>query len=60
MSELSNLFSLKGKTVLVTGAAGLQGQRVTRGLAAHGADIAPFVLHARLDCALARFESGGL
>ena len=40
MSDFSNLFNLSGKTVLVTGAAGLQGQRVTRGLAAHGADIA--------------------
>ena len=40
MSDFSNLFDLTGKTALVTGAAGLQGQRVTRGLAAHGANIA--------------------
>ena len=40
MTEFSNLFDLTGRTVLVTGAAGLQGQRVTRGLAAHGANIA--------------------
>lgn len=38
--ELSNLFDLSGKVALVTGGAGIQGQRITRGLAAHGADIA--------------------
>ena len=40
MSDFSNLFDLTGKTVVITGAAGLQGQRISRGLAAHGADIA--------------------
>ena len=35
-----DLFDLSGKVVLVTGAAGIQGLRVTRGLAAFGADIA--------------------
>jgi NAD(P)-dependent dehydrogenase (short-subunit alcohol dehydrogenase family) len=35
-----NLFDLSGKVVLVTGAAGIQGVRLTRGLAGFGADIA--------------------
>jgi NAD(P)-dependent dehydrogenase (short-subunit alcohol dehydrogenase family) len=35
-----DLFSLDGKTVLVTGAAGIQGSRITRGLAGFGANIA--------------------
>ena len=38
--DLSKLFDLSGKTALVTGGAGIQGVRVTRGLAAYGADVA--------------------
>jgi NAD(P)-dependent dehydrogenase (short-subunit alcohol dehydrogenase family) len=40
MNDFSNLFDLSGKTVVVTGAAGIQGQQITKGLAAHGANIA--------------------
>jgi len=35
-----SLFDLTGKVALVTGAAGIQGARITRGLAGFGADIA--------------------
>lgn len=38
--DLSNLFDLSGKVAVVTGGTGIQGQRISRGLAAHGADIA--------------------
>ena len=38
--NLSNLFDLSDRVAVVTGGAGLQGQRITRGLAANGADIA--------------------
>lgn len=38
--DLSNLFDLSSKTALVTGGTGLQGKRITRGLAAYGANIA--------------------
>ena len=38
--DLSNLFDLSGKVAVVTGGAGIQGVRITRGLAAHGASIA--------------------
>jgi NAD(P)-dependent dehydrogenase (short-subunit alcohol dehydrogenase family) len=34
------LFDLTGKVAVVTGAAGIQGVRITRGLAAFGADVA--------------------
>lgn len=38
--DLSNLFDLTGKVAIVTGGTGLQGKRITRGLAAHGAHVA--------------------
>jgi NAD(P)-dependent dehydrogenase (short-subunit alcohol dehydrogenase family) len=38
--DLSNLFDLSGKVALVTGGTGIQGTRITRGLAAHGASVA--------------------
>lgn len=38
--DFSNLFDLSGKTALVTGGVGIQGTRITRGLAANGADVA--------------------
>jgi NAD(P)-dependent dehydrogenase (short-subunit alcohol dehydrogenase family) len=38
--DLSNLFDLSGKVAVITGGTGIQGKRVTRGLAAYGADIA--------------------
>ncbi len=38
--DLSNLFDLSGKTAVVTGGCGIQGKRITRGLAANGADVA--------------------
>jgi NAD(P)-dependent dehydrogenase (short-subunit alcohol dehydrogenase family) len=38
--DFSNLFDLSGKVALVTGGTGIQGKRITRGLAANGADIA--------------------
>ncbi len=38
--DLANLFDLSGKTALVTGGTGIQGKRITRGLAANGADVA--------------------
>ena len=38
--DLGNLFDLSGKIALVTGGTGIQGTRITRGLAAHGADVA--------------------
>jgi NAD(P)-dependent dehydrogenase (short-subunit alcohol dehydrogenase family) len=37
--DLSNLFDLSGKVAVVTGGTGIQGKRVTRGLAAYGANI---------------------
>jgi len=42
MSErhLTRLFDLTGKVALVTGGTGIQGPRIARGLAAHGADVA--------------------
>jgi len=39
-TTFSNLFDLTGRVALVTGGTGIQGTRITRGLAAHGADIA--------------------
>lgn len=36
----TSLFSLKGKNVLITGGAGILGQRFAQGLAAFGADLA--------------------
>ncbi|WNK00333.1 SDR family oxidoreductase [Thalassospiraceae bacterium LMO-JJ14] len=38
--NLSNLFDLSGKVALITGGTGIQGQRISRGLAANGADVA--------------------
>jgi NAD(P)-dependent dehydrogenase (short-subunit alcohol dehydrogenase family) len=38
--DLNNLFDLAGKVALVTGGTGIQGTRITRGLAAHSADVA--------------------
>ncbi|MBO6518922.1 MAG: SDR family oxidoreductase [Rhodospirillales bacterium] len=38
--DLDNLFDLSGKVALVTGGTGIQGKRITRGLAANGADVA--------------------
>ncbi|MGJ3259919.1 MAG: SDR family oxidoreductase [Rhodospirillales bacterium] len=38
--DLANLFDLSGKVALVTGGTGIQGRRITRGLAANGADVA--------------------
>lgn len=38
--DLSNLFDLTGKSAVVTGGCGIQGKRITRGLAANGADVA--------------------
>ncbi len=38
--DLSNLFDLSGKTAIVTGGTGIQGKRITRGLAANGAKVA--------------------
>jgi len=38
--DLNNLFDLSGKVAVVTGGTGIQGPRVARGLAAHGADVA--------------------
>ncbi len=35
-----SLFDLNGKVAVVTGGAGIQGQKITRGLAAFGADVA--------------------
>lgn len=38
--DLGNLFDLTGKVAVVTGGAGIIGERVTRGLAANGAAVA--------------------
>lgn len=38
--DLSKLFDLTGKVAIVTGGTGIQGKRITRGLAANGADVA--------------------
>ena len=38
--NLSNLFDLTGKVAIVTGGCGIQGKRITRGLAANGAAVA--------------------
>jgi NAD(P)-dependent dehydrogenase (short-subunit alcohol dehydrogenase family) len=38
--DLSNLFDLQGKVCIITGAAGIQGVRIARGLAAYGANVA--------------------
>lgn len=38
--DLSNLFDLRGKVAVVTGGTGIQGKRITRGLAAYGAHVA--------------------
>lgn len=44
--DLSNLFDLSGKVAVVTGGTGIQGKRITRGLAANGADVAIVDLNA--------------
>ena len=46
--DLSNLFDLTGKVAIVTGGTGIQGKRITRGLAAHGAHIAVVDLDAEM------------
>lgn len=51
--DLSNLFDLTGKTALVTGGTGIQGQRITRGLAANGANVAAIDLSEEAAGALA-------
>jgi len=38
--DFSELFDLSGKTAVVTGGTGIQGKRITRGLAANGASVA--------------------
>ena len=38
--NFSTLFDLSGQVALVTGGTGIQGTRITRGLAANGADVA--------------------
>ena len=38
--DFKRLFNLTGKVAVVTGGTGIQGQRITRGLAAFGADVA--------------------
>jgi NAD(P)-dependent dehydrogenase (short-subunit alcohol dehydrogenase family) len=40
MSENANLFDLTGKTVAITGGAGVLGSTIARGLAEHGARVA--------------------
>ena len=40
MADIKNLFSLKGKSALVTGATGILGQSFCRALAANGANVA--------------------
>ena len=51
--DLSNLFDLSGKVAVVTGGAGIQGVRITRGLAAYGADVAVIDIDAEKTAALA-------
>ncbi len=47
-NDFSHLFDLSGKVALVTGGAGIQGKRITQGLAAYGADIAIIDLNAEV------------
>ena len=54
--DLKNLFDLSGKVAVVTGGTGIQGTRVTRGLAAHGADIAVI----DLDAAVRELQAKGV
>lgn len=44
--DLSNLFDLSSKVAIVTGACGIQGKRITRALAAYGADVVVVDLNA--------------
>ncbi len=52
--NLSNLFDLTGKTAIVTGGCGIQGKRITRGLAANGAAVAVVDLDAATAAAQAK------
>ena len=52
--DLNKLFDLSGKVALVTGGTGIQGPRIARGLAAHGADVAVTDLDVKATAALAR------
>jgi gluconate 5-dehydrogenase len=40
IEEIRSLFSLEGKVAVITGASGALGRAITRGLAAHGVDVA--------------------
>ena len=51
--DLNALFDLSGKAAVVTGGTGIQGTRITRGLAANGADVAVVDLDADTCTALA-------
>jgi NAD(P)-dependent dehydrogenase (short-subunit alcohol dehydrogenase family) len=44
--DLSNLFDLSSKVAIVTGGCGIQGKRITRALAAYGADVVVVDLNA--------------
>lgn len=39
-SDYSNLFSLKGKNIVITGGLGYLGKECVKGLAQHGANLA--------------------
>jgi len=52
--DLSNLFDLTGKVAVITGGTGIQGPRIARGLAAHGAAVAVVDLDAGATATLAR------
>ena len=51
--DFSNLFDISGRVALVTGGTGIQGRRIPRGLAAHGADVAVIDLDAGKTAGLA-------
>ncbi len=52
--DLTRLFDLSGKVAVVTGGTGIQGPRIARGLAAHGADVAVIDLDQKATDALAK------